>query len=403
MEYGQVDIFSLARHGRVEELRGLLERGDCDVHDVDEHGNTILLVACQNEQRRVARLAVKHQADVNAANNQGNTGLHFCHMYSGQHESRLALYLLDNGADPFLRNAQGQRCTEVTRRKGRGAAAAAGGGGGGGDGGDGDDDEGDAFVEVIRKFEEETGAHDTAAAAAAPGDFGDGDDDYGEIGASAHYAVGGYGSAAYGQADGGGAADADDDDYGEIGASAHYAIQAAAPQPAEAKSHGPPPAELKQYQSPAARPRRPPPAIVFTKSTEKRRPPPGKKAASSLPALPSPHRQRLAAGSSGASGIGAGARKSRALVLAAQSPGKFAPLTTPGKVPAWLGSLGKDDFFQKPVTSPEAAKDDGSEDEDDIFGTTRAARAKPRHRITAGPGLAEAEEGDEGSDEDMGP
>ena len=40
-----VDIFSLARHGRMHELRAVLEHG-VDPNSKDKSGNTVLIVAC---------------------------------------------------------------------------------------------------------------------------------------------------------------------------------------------------------------------------------------------------------------------------------------------------------------------------------------------------------------------
>ena len=43
-----------------------------------DKGNTILLVACQNGHKRVAKAALRRGGDINAANHRGNTCLHFC-------------------------------------------------------------------------------------------------------------------------------------------------------------------------------------------------------------------------------------------------------------------------------------------------------------------------------------
>lgn len=61
------DIFSFARHNRFNELSACLDRG-VPVSVRDQFGNTILAIACQNGNKRIAKLALRHGADINAAN-----------------------------------------------------------------------------------------------------------------------------------------------------------------------------------------------------------------------------------------------------------------------------------------------------------------------------------------------
>jgi len=132
---------SLARHNRVEELSSILEtfrreqeQGERDInrqghgshHDggvkassipvgVDERdkfGNTILTTACQNGLKRVAKLALRHGADINLRNfTSGNTPLHFCFKYG--YGDTLGAYLISKGADDSVRNLAGASCYEV--------------------------------------------------------------------------------------------------------------------------------------------------------------------------------------------------------------------------------------------------------------------------------------------------
>eukprot|EP00957_Ditylum_brightwellii_P173796 13231082-Ditylum_brightwellii.AAC.1 len=71
-----LDIFSFARHNKVKEVEDLLIRG-VPVNATDENGNTILLTGCQNGSKRIAKLALRCGANINACNNRGNTALHF--------------------------------------------------------------------------------------------------------------------------------------------------------------------------------------------------------------------------------------------------------------------------------------------------------------------------------------
>ena len=60
------------------------------------------MVACQNGLKRIAKLAMRHECDLNAQNLAGNTALHFCFMYGFGDE--LSTYLLSKGADSSIKN-----------------------------------------------------------------------------------------------------------------------------------------------------------------------------------------------------------------------------------------------------------------------------------------------------------
>lgn len=106
---GSVDIFSLARHGRVDEIEDMLMNGT-PVNQTDEHGNSILAIGSQNGSKRVVKLALRYGADINAVNNSGNTALHFCFRYG--FSDTLGRYLMSKGADTSIRNAEGKTCFE---------------------------------------------------------------------------------------------------------------------------------------------------------------------------------------------------------------------------------------------------------------------------------------------------
>ena len=72
------DVFSYARHGRCEEIERLFSKGlPVDVRN--DHGNTVLIVACQNGNKRVAKAVLRRGANINARNHKGNTPLHYCY------------------------------------------------------------------------------------------------------------------------------------------------------------------------------------------------------------------------------------------------------------------------------------------------------------------------------------
>ena len=71
----------------------------------DDHGNTLLIVACQNGNRKLAELLVMRGAEVNLANKEGNTALHFALEYDPR--GTLGEYLIEHGADDSLENKIG--------------------------------------------------------------------------------------------------------------------------------------------------------------------------------------------------------------------------------------------------------------------------------------------------------
>ncbi|CBN75309.1 conserved unknown protein [Ectocarpus siliculosus] len=76
------DVFSYARHNRVLDLERMMDQGvPADVRD--SHGNTILIVACQNGHKRALKAALRHGADPDASNARGNTALHYCYAFGG--------------------------------------------------------------------------------------------------------------------------------------------------------------------------------------------------------------------------------------------------------------------------------------------------------------------------------
>ena len=91
-------------------MEELLLRG-VPIDTIDENGNQILAIGCQNGKKKIIKMALKYGGDINAQNNGGNTALHFCMKY-GFGET-LGQYLISKGADVNIRNNEGRLCTEV--------------------------------------------------------------------------------------------------------------------------------------------------------------------------------------------------------------------------------------------------------------------------------------------------
>jgi hypothetical protein len=96
-------VFRRVRHGRVADVAAAVSSG-VDVDIRDRFGNTPLVVAAQNDRKRISKLLVKAGADLNATNVAGNSALHYCYAYG---HFDLAEFLERRGADVSVRNEAG--------------------------------------------------------------------------------------------------------------------------------------------------------------------------------------------------------------------------------------------------------------------------------------------------------
>ena len=88
------NIFILARNGRVMEIQDLF-RGGIDADSMDKNGNSILIIACQNNKKNLVKLCLQYSADINWRNNYGKSGLDFAILYK---YDKLKDYLIKKGA-----------------------------------------------------------------------------------------------------------------------------------------------------------------------------------------------------------------------------------------------------------------------------------------------------------------
>jgi len=97
-------VFSQARNGRLKRLEESLNLG-FPVDAEDEKGNTLLIVAAQNSNKRMIETLVARGASINHQNAQGNTALHFAMSFDT--EGAIAEYLIEHGADDAIENVDG--------------------------------------------------------------------------------------------------------------------------------------------------------------------------------------------------------------------------------------------------------------------------------------------------------
>ena len=71
------ELFSAVRHDRLQTTESLLNDGiPVDVRD--ENGNSLLIIACQNGNKKIVKFLLRRGANMNLRNHKGNTPLHFC-------------------------------------------------------------------------------------------------------------------------------------------------------------------------------------------------------------------------------------------------------------------------------------------------------------------------------------
>jgi len=98
-------VFSQARNGRVKRVEDSLNLG-FPIDAEDERGNTLLLIAAQNRNKRLVEMLLVRGANINHQNAKGNTALHFALAFDG--EGVLGEYLIEHGANDAIENIDGR-------------------------------------------------------------------------------------------------------------------------------------------------------------------------------------------------------------------------------------------------------------------------------------------------------
>ena len=103
----QQAAFGACRHGRKEDLTNLLSSGDVHVNCINEAGNSLLVIAAQNNQKDICKALHNRGADLDTQNRLGQTALHFAFAFG---YTELGKWLVQKGANPNLKNANGMTC-----------------------------------------------------------------------------------------------------------------------------------------------------------------------------------------------------------------------------------------------------------------------------------------------------
>jgi len=96
-------VLAVKNHN-ITELEKVLDTEGLSVETRDQHGNTLLILACQQGSKKLAKFMLRRGANINAQNNGGNTSLHY--LYEYKHVT-LAEYLLRKGANDGIKNSNG--------------------------------------------------------------------------------------------------------------------------------------------------------------------------------------------------------------------------------------------------------------------------------------------------------
>mmetsp|Transcript_15557 Transcript_15557/g.20184 ORF Transcript_15557/g.20184 Transcript_15557/m.20184 type:complete len:140 (+) Transcript_15557:322-741(+) len=105
------ELSSFTRHGKYKEIEEEMNSPDFNlpIDFQDDAGNSLLLIAAQNGNKRIAKLLLRRGASINKQNMAGQTVLHYAQGYGF---SDLFDYFMSKGADDTMKNADGLTCYE---------------------------------------------------------------------------------------------------------------------------------------------------------------------------------------------------------------------------------------------------------------------------------------------------
>ena len=95
------DHFTVAAYGNTGELKVLIRRDNSLLETSDEHGRTLLYLACKSGFYDMVKMLLQEGADINKIQRDGSTALHVAAFYGHLHVVRL---LLEYGARTDIKN-----------------------------------------------------------------------------------------------------------------------------------------------------------------------------------------------------------------------------------------------------------------------------------------------------------
>jgi len=100
--------FIRCKLGHADDVEECLDQ-EVAIENRDEHGNTLLIVSAQQNDKKMLKLLLRRGADINAQNSTGNTALHYTNEYKF---TALTEYILNKGGNDTLLNMKGLTCYE---------------------------------------------------------------------------------------------------------------------------------------------------------------------------------------------------------------------------------------------------------------------------------------------------
>ena len=99
------------RYGNYRDVEQRLEEGmSAESRDPTKKNNTLLCEAANHGHHRIVKLLLRHEADLNAQNDEGNTPLHLAIEFNYK---KIADYLVEKGAKTNIRNRKGRTPFEM--------------------------------------------------------------------------------------------------------------------------------------------------------------------------------------------------------------------------------------------------------------------------------------------------
>ena len=99
------DHFTIAAYGNTEELRVLIRKNKSLVKQADEHGRTLLYLACKSGFYDMVKMLLEKGAEINKIQRDGSTPLHAAAFFG---QSLVVGLLLEYGAQTDIKNKWGQ-------------------------------------------------------------------------------------------------------------------------------------------------------------------------------------------------------------------------------------------------------------------------------------------------------
>ncbi len=111
----QLDLYSMVKQGDISGVENELKEF-VFVDTVDGNGNSLLMIACEAEQREMIDLLLRYEADINFQNsNSGDTALHIA--MRKDKSGALGDYLIKKGAATTIQNNIGETALNIAHPK----------------------------------------------------------------------------------------------------------------------------------------------------------------------------------------------------------------------------------------------------------------------------------------------